>query len=64
MSDVDVRSTYTVKSTLIPYGTIHLRRRHILGGGVKNLPNLPMDSSKKCRRRGVGVKNSENLPTS
>ena len=29
-------------------GTIHLRRRHFLGGGVKNLPNLPMDSSKVC----------------
>ena len=29
-------------------GTIHLRRRHFLGGkGVKNLPNLPTDSSRK-----------------
>ena len=29
-------------------GTIHLRRRHVLGGGgVKNLPNLPTDSTKK-----------------
>ena len=35
------------------------------GGGVKNWPNLQMDSSKKnCRREGVGVKNCENLPTS
>jgi hypothetical protein len=35
-------------------------------GGVKNWPNLPMDStsSKNCRRRWVGVKNRENLPTS
>ena len=32
------------------------------GGGVKNLPNLPMDSSKKLP--GLGVKNRENLPTS
>ena len=33
------------------------------GGGVKNLPNLPMDSCKKLPTvsRGVGVKN---LPTS
>ena len=31
------------------YGTIHLRRRHALGegGGVKNLPNFPTDSTKK-----------------
>ena len=29
-------------------GTIHLRRRHALGGGgVKNWPNLPTDSTKK-----------------
>ena len=37
------------------------------GGGVKNLPNLPnlpMDSSKKMPTEGVGVKNRENLPTS
>ena len=34
-------------------------------GEVKNLPNLPMDSSKKTADgRGVGVKNRENLPTS
>ena len=32
----------------IGLGTIHLRRRHVLrGGGVKNLPNLPTDSTKK-----------------
>ena len=35
------------------------------GGGVKNLPNLPTDSTKKSADgRGVGVKNRENLPTS
>ena len=35
------------------------------GEGVKNLPNLPKDSSKKLQTgRGVGVKNRENLPTS
>jgi hypothetical protein len=34
------------------------------GEGVKNLPNLPMDSSKNCYGRGVGVKNRENLPKS
>ena len=47
-------------------GTIHLRRRHILGGeGVKNLPNLPMDSSKKIPTEGGrGSKIRENLPTS
>ena len=34
-------------------GTIHLRRRHFLGGeGVKNWPNLPTDSSKKLSRVG------------
>ena len=33
-----------------------------LGEGVKNWPNLPMDSSKKLP--GLGVKNRENLPTS
>ena len=34
-------------------GTIHLRRRHFLGGwGVKNLPNLPTDSSKKMPTKG------------
>ena len=33
-------------------------------GGVKNLPNLPTDSSKKLSTEGVGVKNRENLPTS
>ena len=27
--------------------TIHLGGRHSLGGGVKNLPNLPTDGSKK-----------------
>jgi hypothetical protein len=32
------------------------------GRGVKNLPNLPMDSSKQMP--GLGVKNRENLPTS
>ena len=43
------------------YGTIHLRRRHSLGGGgVKNLPNLPTDSSKKLPT--VGVKNREKFP--
>ena len=36
-----------------------------LRGGVKNLPNLPADSSKKnCRQRGKGLKNREKLPTS
>ena len=35
------------------------------GGGVKNWPNLPTDSSKKLPTEGgVGVKNRENLPTS
>ena len=29
------------------------------GEGVKNLPNLPTDSSKKADGRGVGVKNHE-----
>ena len=34
-------------------GTIHLRRRHVLGGGgVKNWPNLPTDSSKKLPTEG------------
>ena len=34
-------------------GTIHLRRRHFLGGGgVKNWPNLPTDSSKKLTTVG------------
>ena len=37
------------------YGTIHLGRRHILGGGVKNLPNLPMDLKKTCQGRGQKV---------
>ena len=36
------------KNLLNLLGTIHLRRRHALGGGgVKNLPNLPTDSTKK-----------------
>ena len=35
------------------FGTIHLRRRHVLGGGgVKNLPNLPTDSTKKLPTLG------------
>ena len=37
------------------------------GGGVKNLPNLPMDSTIKVKSadgRGVGVKKCDNLPTS
>ena len=34
------------------------------GGGVQNWSNLPTDSSKKLPTEGVGVKNSENLPTS
>ena len=35
------------------------------GGGIKDWPNLPTDSSKKTADgRGVGVKNHENLPTS
>ena len=34
--------------------TIHLRRRHVLGGeGVKNLPNLPTDSTKKLPTVGA-----------
>ena len=33
-------------------------------GGVKNGSNLLTDSSKNCRRRGLGDKNSENLPMS
>ena len=32
------------------------------GEWVKQLPNLPKNCSKKCRKRGVGVKNRENLP--
>ena len=33
------------------------------GGGVKYLPNLPTDSSKKTADgRGVGVKNREKFP--
>ena len=35
------------------FGTIHLRRRHFVGGvGVKKLPNLPTDSSKKLTTEG------------
>ena len=34
------------------------------GGGVKNSQNLQTDSSKNYRRREVGVKNREKLPTS
>ena len=35
------------------------------GGGVKNLPNLPMDSTKKLPTvGGYGSKKCENLPTS
>ena len=34
------------------------------GGGVKNLPNLPTNSSKKMPTEGGGVKNRKNLPTS
>ena len=33
-------------------GTIHLKRCHFLGGGVKNWPNLPTDSSKKLPTYG------------
>ena len=34
------------------------------GGGVKNSPNLPTDSTKKLPiMKVVGVKNRENLPT-
>ena len=39
-------------------GTVHLRHQHFLGGGVKNLPNLRTDRSKKLPM-GVGVKNQE-----
>ena len=46
----------------INLGTIHLRRRHFVGGRGQNLPT---DSSKKnCRREGIVVKNHKNLPTS
>ena len=46
-------------------GTIHLRRRHILGGeGLKIGQICRRIVVKNCRRRGVGVKNCENLPTS
>ena len=34
------------------------------GEGVKNLPNLPTDSSKKLPTEGSRVKNRENLLTS
>ena len=34
------------------------------GGGVKNLPNLPMDSTKKLPTvGGLGSKKCDNLPT-
>ena len=43
---------------IITLGTIHLRCRHFLGGGVKNWPNLLMDSSKKLPTEGVRGKKS------
>ena len=46
-------------------GTIHLRRRHFLGGEGSKIGQICRRIVvKNCRRRGVGVKNCENLPTS
>ena len=46
-------------------GTIHLRRRHVLGGEGSKIGQICWRIVvKNCRWRGVGVKNSENLPTS
>ena len=46
------------------FGTIHLRRRQFVGGGVKNWSNLMTDSTKKLPKWGRGgVKNSGKLPT-
>ena len=37
----------------LTFDNIGIKYRHILGGeGVKNLPNLPMDSSKKIPTEG------------
>ena len=52
---------------ILPHTTINLLRNHpfktlafFRGRGVKNLPNLPTDSSKKTANgRGIGVKNRE-----
>ena len=44
-------------------GNIHLRRRHILGGG-EGVKNWPHSSKKSVDGRGVGVKNCNKLPTS
>ena len=50
---------------LLYYGTIHLRRRHVLGGEGSKIGQICRRIVvKNCRRRGVGVKNRENLPTS
>ena len=47
------------------YGTIHLRRRLVLGGEGSKIGQICRRIVvKNCRRRGVGVKNRENLPTS
>ena len=43
------------------FGTIHLRRRQFLGEVSKICRWIVV---KFCRRRGLGVKNSENLPMS
>ena len=38
-------------SALLFLGTIHLRRQHIRGGGVKNWPNLPTYSSNHSSKK-------------
>ena len=54
ISMLHFRSDYRIcLPILFILGTINLRRRHNLGRGVKNLPNLPMDSSKKLPTGGV-----------
>ena len=47
-------SIFSVKwhHCFLAYGTIHLRRRHFLGGRAQNLLNLPMNSSKKLPTEG------------
>ena len=47
------------------FGTIHLICRHSLGGKGSKIGHIYRRIIvKNCRRRAVGVKNCENLPTS
>ena len=61
----EIFRNFRIDVALVALGTIHLRRRHVLGGEGSKIGQICRRIVvKNCRRRGLGIKNRENLPTS